>query len=127
MSGTKKHIADLHPELKEWEAYTLFVKDEIRSFNKKLEEVAGNYTSKDVLAEVEHFQNQFIRQNEACDELLHELHLSEHVFAELSQKNPASNHVILNDHAPLRDKVDSHKQIFNELKHEYHNFLAKYL
>jgi hypothetical protein len=127
MSGTKKHIADLYPELKEWEGYTLFVKDEIRSFNKKLEEVAVNYTSKDVLAEVEHFQNQFIRQNEACDELLHEFHLSEHVFAELSQKNPASTHVILNDHLPLREKVESHKLIFTDLKHEYHNFLSRYL
>lgn len=127
MSGAKKHIADLYPELKEWEGYTLFVKDEIRSFNKKLEEVAVNYTNKDVPAEVEHFQNQFIRQNEACDELLHELHLSEHVFAELSQKNPASTHVILNDHLPLREKVESHKLIFTDLKHEYHNFLSRYL
>ena len=127
MIKDKKHIADLHPEVVEWINYNLFVKDEIKSFNNKLAEVSRKYTSHDVLAEVEHYQNQFIRQNEACDELLHDLRAAEHIFSDLSQNNPAASRVSFDDHVELRDKMDTHRHIFEDLKHDFHNFLSRYL
>ncbi len=127
MIRERKHIADLHPEIVEWINYNLFVKDEVKSFNGKLAEVSKKYTSHDVLAEVEHFQNQFIRQNEASDELLHDLRAAEHIFSEIAQNNPASARVSFDDHTELRDKMDTHKHIFEELRHEFQNFLSRYL
>lgn len=123
----RKHIGELHPEVQEWISYCMFVKDEVRTLNLRLEEIIGKYTDHGVQAQVEHFQNQFIRQNEASDELLHDLRAAEHVFSDIAQKNPASAHVLFDDHVELRDKVETHKQIFEALRHEFQLFLAKYM
>lgn len=123
----RKHISELHPEVKEWINYCLFVKDEVKSLHLRLGEIIGKYTDHDVQAQVEHFQNQFIRQDEASDELLHELRAAEHVFSEVSQNNPAAAHVLFDDHVALRDSAETHKQIFESLRHEFQLFLAKYM
>lgn len=123
----RKHIAELHPEVIEWINYCLFVKDEIKSLNIRLGEILHKYTDHGVQAQVEHFQNQFIRQDEASDELLHDLRAAEHIFSDISQNNPAANHVLFDDHVELRDKAETHKQIFEELRHEFQLFLARYM
>lgn len=123
----RKHISDLHPEIIDWINYSLFVKDEIKSLNIRLGEIIHKYTDHGVQAQVEHFQNQFIRQDEASDELLHDLHAAEHVFSNIAKTNPASSHVLFDDHVELRDKAETHKRIFEELRHEFQLFLAKYM
>lgn len=123
----KKHIAELHPEVIDWINYSLFVKDEVKSLNYRLMEITHKYTDRDVMAQVEHFQNQFIRQDEASDELLHDLRAAEHIFSDISKTNPAASHILLDDHVELRDKAVTHQQIFEDLRHEFQLFLARYM
>ena len=127
IGASRKHIAELHPEVIDWINYSLFVKDEVKSLNHRLMEIAHRYTDHDVMAQVEHFQNQFIRQDEASDELLHGLRAAGHVFSEISKTNPAASHVLFDDHVELRDKATTHKTIFEDLRHEFQLFLAKYM
>jgi len=79
------------------------------------------------LAHIEHFQNQFIRQNEACDELMHDLHAAEKTYSDIAIGNEAAMHVMLADEVGLRDRVDTHRHIFEELTHEFRGFLSKYM
>ncbi|MBK7442923.1 MAG: hypothetical protein WAT43_13850 [Chitinophagales bacterium] len=125
--NTKKHIAELHPEVKAWMSYVAYVKDELKVFNLRLEEIISKNTGKEVMAHTEHFQNQFIRQNEACDELMHDLHRVEKSYSDLAVNNPAAMHVAVADEVGLRDRVDTHRHIFEDLTHEFRAFLSKYM
>jgi len=124
---TKKHIAELHPEVIAWMSYVNYVKDELKVHNLRLEEIILKNSGKEVLAHIEHFQNQFIRQNEACDELMHDLHAAEKTYSDIAIGNEAAMHVMLADEVGLRDRVDTHRHIFEELTHEFRGFLSKYM
>ncbi|MCB0786643.1 MAG: hypothetical protein KDC02_20845, partial [Flavobacteriales bacterium] len=64
-----KHINDLHFEHQVWLNNLRFYKDEIAIFEHRLEDVVTRNTDREFLAQVEHFQNQYIREKEVIDEL----------------------------------------------------------
>ena len=47
--------ADLHFEHNLWRRELFFWEDEIKSFNKRLEELVQRWTDKEILAQLEHF------------------------------------------------------------------------
>ncbi len=122
-----KHASELHEEIKEWVSQLEFYKGEIKFFQKQLEEIVSKYTNQDVLAEVEHFQNQFIRQIEVTDELRHDIKAEENNLAKVAQANPASEHVHMDDHVELRDRFEEYLKIINEIKVEFHKFIEKWM
>jgi hypothetical protein len=71
---TKAKIYDQHAENTEWTSKLNFYKDDIKIMTGRLEEVASKNSSKEVLAQVEHFQNQLIIQRNNID-LFHEIQL----------------------------------------------------
>ena len=97
--NTKKHIAELHPEVKAWMSYVNYVKDELKVHNLRLEEIIQKNSGKEVMAHIEHFQNQFIRQNEACDELMHDLHAAEKTYSDIAIGNGSAMHILVADEA----------------------------
>lgn len=125
--NTKKHIAELHPEVKAWMSYVNYVKDELKVYNLRLEEIIQKNSGKEVLAHIEHFQNQFIRQNEACDELLHDLHKAEKSYTDIAQSNSSAMRVLVDDEVDLRDRVETHRHILEGLTHEFRAFLSKHM
>jgi hypothetical protein len=124
----KKHVNDLHQLYTGWLKDLAFYKDELGTFGKRLEEVVTQNNKKEILASVEHFQNQFIRQNELIDELRHtynekELGLVSNVLA-----NPiASDRVIYQDPADLKEEFETFERIYREMKVEFESFLSKTL
>lgn len=127
MNGTKQ-ATDLHDEIAEWKNMISLVRDELKGFNSSLEDVAKKTTSSDVKPYIEHFQNQFIRQNEVSDELFHDLKQVDKAVKLRAEGVEESevDHLIENDQAALRDRTESYQRIFNELKSEYNSFLTKY-
>ena len=124
----KKHISDLHSEHIEWLNKLSFNKDEIQSFNKRLAEVINANNVKEVAVNVEHFQNQFIRQNEVIDELRHEIKQYENSLVMQVEANPvAADHRLIVDHPQLRDQMEIFEKIYNDLKMEFNHFLTKTL
>lgn len=124
----KTHILDLHSEHFEWLNKLSFNKDEVQSFNNRLAEVIKANNTTEVAANVEHFQNQFIRQREVIDELRHEIKQYENSLIEQVEANPvASDHRIVVDHPDLRDQMETFEKIYKDLKHEFTGFLAKTL
>ncbi len=125
-TASQKYIHELHTEHITYLSTLAFAKDEIKTFNNRLSEIVTANTKKEILAEVEHFQNQFIRHNEVIDELKHEVHECETRIAKIAESNNvATDHKKVDDHADLRDQMDTFSHIFSELKNEFKSFLEK--
>ena len=120
-------IPKLHTEYRAWMAELNFCKDEIRIFERHLEAVVNNTEDVVVRAEVEHFQNQFIREKEVIDELKHKLHISERQLAgfvkQLSGLGLES--IKMDNHTKLRDDVKIFWKIYTELKEDFRRFEAE--
>jgi len=124
----KKYVYDLHAEHREWLNKIAFYKDEIKIMRHRLEQVTEKNTSKEVLALVEHFQNQLIVQDEQNDILRHNVKEYENVIEDHLKKNEvAADHMKWNDHTHMRDQVDTYEKIFNDLRKELIGFIAKWM
>jgi hypothetical protein len=127
MSNTL-YIKEIHLLHTEWNSVLDLTRDEILSFENRLEEIAKANTGKEMLAHVEHFQNRFIRQKEVMDELRHDIHEDELRIAEnVRENNVAVEHRKVEENFELKDRVHVFQKIFNEIKSEYLAFLANKL
>lgn len=125
---TKKHIylKDLHDDHKKWLNEINLYNEEIKSFESRLEEVVVRYTDKGVLANLEHFQNTLIRHKEVADILRHDINSHEQSLAKFAEENQiAIDHKHFEDHPDLRDKIQTERKMFGELKEDLTKFLAK--
>jgi predicted RNA-binding protein len=117
-----------HEENKEWMNSLLFYRDEIKVMENRLQEIASKNTSKEVLARVEHFQNQLVVQKETIDTIKHEINLSNDVInAEVNKNLTAIGQRKIKDHSVLRDNMESFEKIFKSLKGEFNTFLSKWM
>ena len=122
------HIDDLHFEHERWRKELDFYKEELPVFHRRLEEIAERYTNREVLAELDHFANQFTIQRTAFDTLAHDIHAHEEKLAKYASEHPvAIDHVLFEDHTPLRERMISARKIFAELKEEFYRYLAKWM
>lgn len=124
----KLYIKEIHHLHTEWTSMLDLIRDEIQSFENRLEEVVKANTGKEVLVQVEHFQNQFIRQKEVIDALRHNIHEDALTIAEnVKENNVAVEHRRIEENFRLKDGVQTFQKIFNELREEYMLFMAKIL
>ncbi|MBL7811930.1 MAG: hypothetical protein JNL57_06865 [Bacteroidetes bacterium] len=122
----QKYLHELHAEHKLWISELTLATDELNSFGQRLQEVNAANTATEIRAQVEHFQNQFIRQKEVIDTLKHEINEHERSIAQVAEaNNTASDHRKANDHSGARENMDSFRKIFADLKQEFITFLSK--
>lgn len=120
-----KYIHELHAEHKAWLEELSFASDEIRTYENRLSELLRANSKVEVTSKAEHFQNQFIRHQEVIDELIHDIREDEHRIAEEAKANNiATDHRRTEDHAGLRDRMETFAKIFAELKQEFAAYLA---
>jgi len=125
---TEKKIYTLHHEHQEWLKKLSFYKDDLIILQNRVEEVAANYTSKEVQAMVDHYLNQFLIQREQIQNLKHEIKNLEVLIENEVHKNAtAVDHRTLPDHVEQREKIDRFEQIFADLRKDLMNFLSKSL
>lgn len=122
------YIGDLHFEHEMWRKELKFCDDELKFLTKRLEEVTFFHEDqKDMLREVEHFQNQFIVQKQNIDRFLHDIKLKEHELADFAKDHPvAVDHIHFQDHAKLRNNMEGFAKNYNDLKQEFRQFVAKW-
>ena len=68
---------DLHFEHQLWQSELAFWEDELKSFNNRLSELVTRWTKKEVLVQLEHYQNEFILHNGIIDKLKEEIEAHE--------------------------------------------------
>jgi hypothetical protein len=124
-NGTK-HISDLHFEHKVWLNTLQFCKDEISIFERRMGELATRNTNSTLLAELEHFQNQYIRQREVIDVLRHDIKQHENFLEKESLEHPtAIDRRSFTDHTELRNQMETFEKLYRELKDEFYRWVAK--
>jgi hypothetical protein len=125
---TKASIYTQHSENTEWTSKLNFYKDDIKIMTGRLEEVAAKNNSQEVLAEVEHFQNQLIIQRNNIDEALHAVKINEEALQAEIKSNPvAVDHRSVAYHAQEKDMIESFEKNFNDLRGEFNEFVGKWL
>lgn len=119
---------DLHFEHKHWQSELALWEDELKSFNHRLEELVKRWTNKDVLAQLEHYQNEFILHGNVLESLQHEINVHEENMAEHYKRNEdVINRELAKQHLEFRDKMENQREIYSKLKKEFFKFLSKYL
>lgn len=115
-----------HFEHTQWKRELLFWVDELKFFNQELGEIVSKWTDKDVLAQLEHFQNQFIRQSEVIDTLLHDIRIHEDdMAAHLKKEENVLNVEHAKQHQAFHEKMNTQRNIYNDLKKDFFKYLSK--
>ncbi len=124
---TKKIYAQ-HEENKEWSSTLSFYKDDLKILTGRLEEVAAKNTSKEVLALVEHFQNQLLIQKGQMDILNHAINIqNDAISSEIKKNEVAVDHRKIEDHSVLRENMKSFEMLFKSLRVELMDFLSRWM
>lgn len=122
------YLSDLHFEHKLWINQLSFCQDELAIYERRLGELVIKYTDTDVLARLEQFQNQFIRQKEVIDQLMHDVNKHEQELSQFATEHPiAIDHVHFKDHTELRDRMDRFNDIYADLKKDFMQYLRKWM
>ncbi len=128
MVKERKYIGDLHFEHKMWDNELSFFKEEISILEPYLSGITHKYTDSEVLASLEHFQNQFLLQKENIRELQHKVKAHEKNLSTFAHEHPvAIDHHHFTDHRTLREGMDRQKAIYYDLKKEFMLFLQKWM
>jgi len=118
----------LHFEHQQWLGELEFWKDELKSFNNRLAELANRWSNKDVLAQLEHFQNQFILHGEFIDNQEKLIHAHETNMADHDKKGQmVINTGLAKNHLNIRDRMQDQRKIYADLKKDFYKFLSKYM
>jgi hypothetical protein len=116
----------LHNEHVEWNKRIAFYRDEISSFENRLSDIVKSNTKTEVLAPLEHFQNQFIRQKQVMDNLEHDINAYETIITNIAKENNvATDRKRTEDHTELRERMSQFDKLFGELKDEFTKYLSE--
>lgn len=123
-----KTINELHEEHRTWLNKLLFYEDELIIMASRIAEVEKKNTSKDVLALVDHFQNQLVIQKEQIDILKHDIK-SHELFLEgaIIKNHDSIDDEKFSDHKKHRESILVFEKIFNDLRAELIQFLSKWM
>ncbi len=123
----EKNIHYYH-ELQDWKRSVDFYLEELSVFNDRVAEVTEKNTNRDTLARVEHFQNQFILQQEQFELLRHDIRShKEKIESIMAAKNDAQKGSLTPGQQQIRDRLLHAEKIFADTKHAFYNFLSAVL
>jgi hypothetical protein len=119
---------DLHFEHEQWRRELLFWEDELKFFENRLGELETKWTDKDMLLQLESYQNQFTRHKEVINSLKHDINVHETNLAKFSQEHiDVLDHKLAIKHFKFRSRIEIQRLIYTELKKEFFHFLSWYL
>lgn len=128
MESVVEALAYFHADHLRWQNELAFAKQELSIFNHRLEQVVVNTGDKETLAEVEHFQNQFIREQEVIDTLMHEVGVEEQKISLLAQQdNTSIGQFDMERHLALADEMVMFSRLYADLRHTFNKFLMRTL
>lgn len=120
--------SDLHFEHEQWRSELAFWEDELKTFKNRLIELVTRWTDKEVITQLEHYQNEFVLHGRVIENLQDTIEKHETSIASHSQKGDESMDVVLvKKHSEFRYHMEAQRQIYADLKKEFFRFLSKYM
>jgi len=122
----ENQVEELHFEHTIWIKELDFFEGELKFFENRLSDLVMRYRAVEVLAQLEQFQNQFIRQKEVLDKLLRDIRVHEQSISLKLKNGNGLNPPLLNDHSEMRERMSDFRKIYAELKEKFFRFLTKW-
>jgi chromosome segregation ATPase len=119
---------NLHFEHKQWQSELSFWEDELKTFKNRLSELIQRWTNKEVLAQLEHYQNEFILHEGIIDKLQETIEKHEtRIAGQVNSGHESLDTALTKKHLEFRNQMETQRQIYAELKKEFFKFLSKYM
>lgn len=119
----KEQLNQMHSEHAQWQSKIKELKSQLLKCNDQLAEMVMAKPDTELLALIEHFQNQFTIQREVLDIMRHDFKQHENAI-EAHQREEMNQLEKLNEfHIKSKERLDEYDRIFSELKDEFSNFL----
>ena len=120
--------SNMHFEHVQWRRELFFWEDELKSFKNRLSELVMRYTAKDVLAKLEHYQNEFILHGGVIDDFLEDIEAHEiRIAAQTKAGQDVLDTVLVKKHLEFRNRMETQRRIYGELKKDFYRFLTDYM
>ena len=111
-------------EHQRWKGEIEFWKNELESFNNKLSELITRWADKEELAEVGYYQKQFIYHAGVIEDLLESIEQKERRVSSLNNSNNLRENSALSEkHIELRNRMETQREVYAELKKNIFRFL----
>ena len=106
-----------------------FYGGELGVLKERLTEVAGKNSDKDMLKEVEHYENQFTARKEYLDTLSHDIRKNLGEIAKQAEGHNAGyiDSALNVTHTELGNQVAAEEKSLNELRQTFNGFAAKWM
>jgi hypothetical protein len=104
-----------------------FYKKEIGIFENRLTEMLNRKPTRELLRELEQYQNQFIRQKEVVDQVNHKIHLYDDELKGIPAEImlPIESNEIVK-HKELEDDIHITRKLYFDLRDRFSSYLAKF-
>ncbi|UTW65913.1 hypothetical protein KFE94_14820 [bacterium SCSIO 12643] len=121
------YVKDLSFDHELWDNEMKFYRNELEIFDHRLEQDVVRLSEQEALRELEHFQNQFIRQNEVLDILNKRVRQNRKSITRNSVDGEIKNNdEIINEYNSLRDEFETFERIYADLKKNFLDFNHKH-
>jgi hypothetical protein len=111
-----------------WAKGLEFYKDELELMTRRLLDISSRNTSVEASKGVEHFQNQFIIQQKNISDLRHGV--KNYVMGLSNDAKDHAGHVdaiFITQGEGLKERYEQLEQIMNSLRHEFNDYLSKWM
>jgi hypothetical protein len=119
-------LSDLNFNLEVWKRELKFQESEMDYFEEKLEHIAMRNLGKDVMIQLEAFQNKIIREREVMGQLRHKLRMKKREIAQAKFQNTAEVK-FPEKQVSLKDEMKTFVRMHYDLKEDMMDFFLKYL
>jgi hypothetical protein len=120
--------SNMHFEHQQWKGEIAFWNDELKFFNNRLSELVTRWTNKDVLTQLEHYQNEFVLHGGVIEDLQEIIEEHETRISRQSKTGEdALDTQLAKKHIEFRNHIETQRHIYAELKKEFFRFLEKYM
>lgn len=120
------HMSNAHGD---WLRALEFYKQELGILKKRLTEIAGKNTDKDVMKDVEHFENQFEIQAENIHKLKHDIKYNVKMAGREALDSGAGyiDGFLLDQHYYLGERYENEERTVNDLRQSFNQFSSAYM
>ncbi len=115
-------LADLHSEHGDWQNRIAQFKSEIKGMSDRLGVIVSKFSPRDVPANVEHFQNQFILQRDVLDIMRHDFKQYENMIEAEQGKSQTASENLLQIRQAYHQRLQDYNRILKDIKTEFEVF-----
>ena len=117
---------ELHFEHQQWSRELDFWQDELKTFKHRLEEVSAKWQDNELLTKLDYFENRFQIHEHKINEFKERIYAHELNMAQISRAGVVSvDRISYAYHLDLRDQIETQREMYQELKKEFYQFLTQ--